>query len=210
MKKFTIMRKEVDLEHSPVLYSEKITAENFRENWKVYNSSWKVEGGWLTGINPENAPGMAILKKKFPGNVMVEFEARTVIPSSHDIDVMWNGEWNEELNRRGMAYIAGIEGWWEGKVGLEKSPEYKLTATTPLFKFTPGKIYRILAGSIDGHLFVRVDGKLLLEVTDPDPIDNRKYTKVGFEAYSSHIQIRNIIIRQIRWKDVEMNYQPEF
>ena len=65
---------------------------------------------------------MIILKKDFPGNVMVEFEARTVKPSTHDINVMWNGEWNDSLNLRGKAYIAGIEGWWEGKVGLEKSP----------------------------------------------------------------------------------------
>ena len=82
------MRKEVDFENSPVLYNEKITPENLKENWKVYNSVWTVENGWLTGKNQENAPGMVILNKSFPGNVMVEFEARTIIPSSHDINVM--------------------------------------------------------------------------------------------------------------------------
>jgi hypothetical protein len=210
MKGFTIMRKEIDIEKSPVLFNDPVTPENFKTDWNTYNSQWWVEDGWLTGKNPENAPGMAILKEDFPGNVMVEFEARTVIPSSHDIDVMWNGEWVDSLNHRGMAYVAGIEGWWEGKAGLEKSPEYKLTATTPLFDFKPGHSYKVLAGSIEGHMFIFVDGKLLLELTDPDPIDNTKYVKVGFEAYCSYIQIRNIVIRQIKWNKLDMKYDPEF
>ncbi len=53
---------------------------------------------------------------------------------------------------------------------------------TPLFPFVPGKIYKIQAGSIDGHCFIFADGKLLLEAMDPDPIDNSRYTKIGFEA----------------------------
>jgi hypothetical protein len=204
------MRKEIDLAGSEVLEVPLLTQETFLEDWRVYNSEWWIEDGWLTGKNPENAPGMAIMKKDFPGNVMVEFEARTVLPSTHDIDVMWNGEWNENLNRRGLAYVAGIGGWWEGKVGLEKSPDYKLTATTPLFDFRPGNTYKILAGSIDGHMFICVNEKLLLELTDPEPIGHSTCAKVGFEAYCSFIQVRNIVIRKIKWEHVEMSYKSEF
>ncbi len=206
----TLMRKVIDVAGSAVLYAEPMTPEHFARDWTVHNAEWRVQDGWLTGKNPANAPGMAILKRDFPGNVMVEFEARTVLPSTHDIDVMWNGEWLDEPNQRGTAYVAGVQGWWTGKVGLERSPTYKLTATTPLFDFEPGRSYRITAGSIEGHMFVFVDGRLLLELTDPDPIDHQKFTKVGFEAYSSHIQVRNVVIRQIAWKPVEMKYAPEF
>ena len=206
----SLMRKEIDLAGSKVLYERLLTSEHLRDDWTTHNGSWWVQDGWLHGRNPENAPGMAILKEDFPGNVMVAFDARTVLPSTHDIDVMWNGEWLEAENKRGTAYVAGIEGWWVGKVGLEKSPAYELTATTPLFDFEPGRIYRILAGSIDGHLFVFVDGRLLLEVTDPQPIDHQRFAKVGFEAYSSHIQVRNISVRQITWKPIESKYTPEF
>ena len=61
----------------------------------------------------------------------MDFYAQTVLPSTHDIDVMWNLSWNEAENLRGVAYVAGIQGWWDGKVGIEKSPEYKLVATAP-------------------------------------------------------------------------------
>ena len=53
---------------------------------------------------------------------------------------------------------------------------------TPLFNFEPGKIYKMQAGSINGHCFILADWKLLLEAMDPNPIDNQKYTKVGFET----------------------------
>jgi hypothetical protein len=205
-----LMRKVIDIKKSTILFNQPITAKSLESDWTIHHSQWTVKDGWLTGKNPGNYPGMAILKKDFPGNVLVEFEARTVKPSTHDINVMWNGEWTDSTDQRGFAYVAGLQGWWTGKVGIEKSPEYKLMTGTPLFQFEPGRIYKIQAGSIDGHCFIFVNGKLLLEVTDPNPIDNKRYTKVGFEAYSSYIQIRNLVIRQISWKAVDMKYAPEF
>ena len=204
------MKKVIDVDASPVLYDEPLIEKSISEQWKVYGGEWKVEEGWLTGKNPENNPGMIICKMNFPGNVLLDFEARTVPPCTHDINVMWNGSWDEKSNRRDIAYVAGLEGWWEGKVGIEKSPEYKLNAGTPLFNFRLGNIYHIQCGSVDGHCFVFADGKLMLEVTDPDPIDYNQHTKVGFEAYCSHIQVRNLVIRQIKWNPIEICYSPEF
>ncbi|NLY43756.1 MAG: hypothetical protein GX066_07280 [Clostridiaceae bacterium] len=205
-----ILKKEIDLDNSPILFDQPVTAESLKKDWDIHHSEWWVEDGWLTGKNPGNHPGMVILKQDFPGNVLVEFEARTVLPSTRDINFMWNGSWDDVKDQRGMAYVAGLQGWWGGKVGIEKSPEYKLNATTPLFDFQPGKIYHIQGGSVEGHCFVFVDGKLLLEVTDPDPIDSQKHTKVGFEAYCSFIQVRNIRIRSICWKHKKVHYEPEF
>ncbi len=210
MKTILLMKKRILVDSSKVLYDKPVTKEEFSSEWDVHQSTWKVKDGWLEGENPENWPGMAVLKQDFPGNVLVEFEAQTILPSSHDINVMWNGEWLPETDQRGLAYVAGLQGWWTGKVGIEKSNEYKFMLGTPLYNFEPGKIYKIQAGSIDGHCFILADDKLLLEGMDPNPIDNQKYTKVGFEAYCSKIRIRNIIIRQISWEAVDMKYEVDF
>ena len=210
MKVIELMKKQIILDSSQVLYNKLVTEEEFATNWTTHHSEWKVDNGWLVGENRGNWPGMAILKQDFPGNVLVEFEAQTLLPYSHDINVMWNGEWLADTDQRGIAYVAGLQGWWTGKVGIEKSNDYKFMVGTPLFGFQPGKIYKIQAGSIDGHCFILADGILLLEAMDPEPIDHQKYTKVGFEAYCSKIAIRNIVIRQIAWKPVEMKYQPDF
>jgi len=207
---FTIMRKKIDPRRSTVLYDDPVGEKMFLSDWKICGGEWKVEGEWITGRNPGNCPGMIVSRFDYPGDVMVEFDARTVPPCTHDIDFMWNGSWDERNNRRGLAYVAGLEGWWEGKAGIEKSPEYKLNAGTALFDFQPGRVYRILGGSVGGHCFLVVDGKLILEVTDPDPIDSDRNAKVGFEAYCSHIQIKNIRIMRIAWEPFEMTYSPEF
>lgn len=210
MNTIELMKKRILLDSSKVLYDQPITADDFDKSWTTHHSKWTVQDGWLEGENPGNWPGMAILKQDFPGNVMVEFEAQTILPSKHDINVMWNGEWLQETDQRGIAYVAGLQGWWTGKVGIEKSNDYKFMVGTPLFNFEPGKIYKIQAGSIDGQCFILADGKLLLEAMDQNPIDNQKYTKIGFEAYCSKIRIRNIKIIQIHWESVDMKYEVDF
>ena len=210
MASLLIMGKEVLFDASPVLYDHPFTPETLAADWQVRGGEWWVEDDWLTGRNPLNAPGMITSRACYFGNVLLDFEARTVLPSTHDIDCMWNGSWNDDTNTRDVAYVAGLQGWWEGKVGVERSPDYRLNAATPLFPFEPGRIYRMQAGSIDGHIFVVVDGRLVLEVADPAPIDSTRYGLVGFEAYASMIQIRRLTIRQITWQPQVQSYAPEF
>jgi hypothetical protein len=143
-----IMRKRIHLDRSELLCRATITSDSLRTDWRIYGGAWSIEDGWLTGKNPDNCPGMIIHRDDFPGNVMVDFEARTVLPCTHDIDFMWNGSWDEATDQRGLAYVGGLEGWWGGKVGIEKSPEYKLNALTPLFPFEPSRSYHIQGGSV--------------------------------------------------------------
>ncbi|QHW35530.1 hypothetical protein GZH47_32095 (plasmid) [Paenibacillus rhizovicinus] len=205
-----LINKQFDPDNCEVLHETRFADEDFREDWRIYGGDWWTEDGWLNGKNMANAPGVIMSKRSFPGNVLIEFEGRTVLPSTHDIDMMWNASWDEQTGQRGAAYVAGIEGWWEGKVGIEKSPGYTLNAATPLFDFDPGRTYRIQAGSIDGHCFVCVDGKLLLELTDHEPIDAQIHTGVGFEAYASFIQIRNLTVRRLSWEPILRSYPDEF
>lgn len=205
-----IMRKRIDLNASPVLYDRSFTQKSFFEDWEVKNAEWWCEEGVFYGKNSLPAPGVIISKKSFPGNVLMDFYGQTVLPSKHDINVMWNLSWNEQTNTRDLSYVAGVQGWWEGKIGIEKSPEYKVIAGTPCPWFVPGKEYHIQAGSINGHCFIFVDGKLQLEMMDPDPIDSVKHNLVGFEAYQSIIRIRNFKLRQIVWQERDLCYSQEF
>lgn len=210
MKNLLIMHKRIDLERSPVLFDRPLSAKRFAEDWEVKSAAWTCEGDALLGRNPAAGPGVIMLRQACPGNVLLDFHARTVLPSTHDIDAMWNFSWDEQKNQRDAAYVAGIQGWWDGKVGLEKSPEYKLVVATPCPWFKPGQEYHIIAGGIDGHCFVFVDGKLQLELLDPDPIDSRQNNHIGFEAYQSMIRISRLTVRQIVWEKREQKYQPEF
>jgi hypothetical protein len=205
-----LIENEIDIAGSQVLFKEHITGENLTSHFDVYNSKWTVEDGWLTGKNPDESAGMAFLKLDFPGNVLLEFECRSVPPSTHDINFIWNGEWSPGLNSCGNGYIGSICGWYTNRIGIEKSPDYRLRATTPNNDFIPGRIYKVQAGNYNGTCFIFIDGKLALEVNDPYPLDSTRYAKVAFCAWSSHIQIKNIIIRRVSCISAEMKYMPEF
>jgi hypothetical protein len=204
------MRKRIDLDASPVLYDRPFTPEVLAEDWEARNAAWECRDGAFWGSNPRPAPGVLFTRQPFPGNVLVEVRARTVLPSTHDIDVMWNMSWDEARGARGISYVAGIQGWWEGKVGIERSPEYALTAAAPCPWFVPGRDYLVQAGSIDGHCFLFVDGLLRLELTDPTPIDSGAHARIGFEAYQSMIRVSGFVVRQISWEPRAMAYPPEF
>jgi hypothetical protein len=210
MSSLLIMRKRIDLASSPVFYDAPFSAQSLSEDWLVRSGQWDCQGDVLMGRNPLPQPGCIELRRPMPGNVLIDFHARTVPPCTHDIDVMWNMTWDEQANRRGVAYVAGVQGWWEGKVGIEKSPEYKLTAAAPSPWFRPGQDYHIQAGSIEGHCFLFVDGQLRLELLDDDPIDSQRHVSVGFEAYQSMIAVWDVTIRRIQWEPRELSYPREF
>jgi hypothetical protein len=209
MADLLIMRKRIDIDASPVLYDRPFTPASFAEDWEYRNSTWECREGAFWGCNPDPTGGVLFTRRSFPGNVLLDFYARTVLPSTHDIDVMWNMSWDETTGARGVSYVAGIQGWWEGKAGIERSPEYKLTATVPCPWFTPGQDFHIQTGSIDGHCFLFVDGVLRLELVDPDPIDSQRHARLGFEAYQSRIRVSRLVVRKIAWEARAMAYAPE-
>ena len=205
-----LMKKHVDLDSLETLYDMTFEEAALRREFDVRGGSWTLEDGTLVGRNRENCPGMIISQQDFFGPVMLDFEARTIPPCTHDINCMWSGSWDYETNTRALAYVVGLEGWWDGKVGFEKSPEYKLNCGTQLLKFEAGRYYHVQCGSICGHIFCVIDGALALEVMDPDPIDQSRYGKVGFEAYCSQIQIRKFSVKRLSYTQKETKYVPEF
>lgn len=154
---------------------------------------------------------MVFAKVGFLGNILLDFHARTVPPCTDDIIFVWNVEgWDYAKNDAGIGYIGGLGGWWAGKIGLERYPECALRASTSLFKLQAGRIYRIQAGNITGYCFIAVDGCVALEVQDPSPLDTNRFNRVGLGVYCSHVQFRDVSIKQIKWNPVLQSYTPNF
>ena len=104
----------------------------------------------------------------------------------------------------------GVEGVREGFVGLEKSSDCSLLAMTDLFDFTPGEVYHVTVGNIGSTLFMAINDRLALSVTDPAPIDVAKYGNVGFEAFCTKVKYRNLKIKKLEYVDDWKTYTPEF
>lgn len=206
-----LIGKEIDDTGSPVLFSEPFSSQSLASHWEVAAGQWQAQDGWLTGILRDNAGGMVFTRARFPGDVMIDFTARTIPPCCNDLNFVWNAEgWDAVQNDCGVGYIGGIGGWWEGKLGLEHYPECRFRSTTSLFPLEAGRTYHVQAGSIGGHCFIVVDGKVALEAADPNPIDTARYNRVGLGVYSSQVQFRDFVVRKIQWNPLQLAYDPNF
>lgn len=205
-----LMKKRIDPDTMEILYDTPFTPESFARDFEVRDGDWHVRDGHLIGESRKNFASMAILRQSFYGPVCLDFYARVLAPCTHDINCMWSGSWDEASNTRALAYVAGIGGWWDGKVGFEKSPDYALNCGTKLMNFDPDHLYHMQCGSIGGHVFVIVDGRLAIEATDPDPIDQSAYGRIGFEAYCTRVAITDFKIRRATYEPLSPQYEPEF
>lgn len=204
-----IMEQEIDLAQSPVIAHGPQDAAALERDWEYQNGVWTVTDGWVCGKHTENSGGILYSRQHYPGNVLLEFEGRTVLPCQNDLNFTWCAAgWDTARNDAGESYIGGLAGWWDGKAGIERYPSCLPRAATPLFPFVGGRLYYIQAGSIDGHCFLFVDGALVLEMFDPHPIT--QYGKVGLGAYASQIQARNFRVRQIVSRPFSQSYTPLF
>ena len=136
-----LMRYLVDSENLPILYDTPVSEAMLANDFEIKGGKWYVEDGWLIGENRESSAAMIMSKNEYFGDVLVEFDAATVLPATRDINVTFHGSWNEEKNTREMGYVFGIEGWWQGLVGFEKSPDYKFVVNTKLFDFVTSDDY---------------------------------------------------------------------
>lgn len=206
-----LIRSRLYPEKMELLYKcDTFTEEIVERDFERKGGKWYVQDGWLVGENRENSAAMIMSKGEYFGDVLVEFDASTVLPATRDINVTWHGTWDEEKNARGIAYVAGIEGWWQGMVGFEKSPVSNYFINTKLFKFEPGRTYHMTAGNIGSDIFIAIDDVLALEIRDPDPIDIMKYGRIGFEAYCTRVRYKNLCVRRAVQEDCFKPYEPEF
>jgi len=196
------MGKEIDLANSKMLFADDFTDTDLSKHWDIGRGNWHVTDGWLEGSYPENGGGLIYTKQNFDCNILMDFEARTVPPSNHDLNFSWSSEgWNAKANNAGKGYIAGMGGWYENKTGIEHFPECKPQAITQAFQLEAGRTYHVQAGSIDGHCFIFVDSKLIIELFDPAPFDTSICGKVGLGVYASHVQFRSLKVYEISWRD---------
>ncbi|MCL2420964.1 MAG: hypothetical protein FWD03_03825 [Defluviitaleaceae bacterium] len=202
-----LLGKKIDLDNSKVVFQDNFSDTDIAKNWEIGRGHWHVNNGWLEGKHLESSGGLIYSRQSFDCNVLMDFEARTVPPSSHDLNFTWCADgWDKATDDVGVGYIAGLGGWYENKTGIERAPEFKLCSLTHAFQLEAGRTYRIQTGSIDGHCFIFVDGKIVIEVFDPDPIDTSKYGRLGFGVYASHVQFRDLKVYDVQWSEWAQSY----
>lgn len=208
MKNIHLLGKMIIWDKCPLLVDYK-PDENWREHWLPKTGTWELEDGCFIGTETGNMGGIMLYKEYFTKNVMLTFTVSTVLPATRDLNAVFCAKWDESTDYLGDSYVCGVNGWYEGKSGLERNAGYgsNLYSTTSSYKYEPGRELRMTCGAIDGHSFMVVDDELVSEMIDPQPIRDGH---VGFSAYCTKLRIKDIQIREIVWEDFPQSYDPEF
>lgn len=195
-----------DLDSSPILLQDPLSN---LDGWiQCGEATWNCEDGALQGATSiGGVHGQIFHPRAFRGDVVMEFDAQTVLPSTHDI-IWW---WHTEIVDRkwGKGYLGGLAGWWRGLAGLEKAPNFTLAALVPMAAFTPGQIYHIVSGSVGARSFLFVDDALLLESLDCGPFPKEHSGHVGFGVYQSRVRITNWTVRAPQFTPIVGHYPEE-
>ena len=204
-REFTILCKKLDLASSEVLY--KFDSFDAAE-WTIVRGTpkWTVSKKKIVGGGPdEQTHGQIFFRKPVKGDVVLEFDARIVPPSYHDIVWFWNVDF--DAKPWGAGYLGCLGGWWSDLAGIEKLPDYTVSSIAPSFSTEPGRKYHVVSGSIDGSHFIFVDGKLVTYFADGAyPKGRPGY--FGFGIYESMAEYSNLTVYRPRWTQIDRAYVP--
>lgn len=206
MKEFHLLGKSIVLDECPVLMDYQ-PGEDWQEYWQVMGGEWTQEDGWLIGAERGNLGGILFSRESYDCDVIFRFTGKTVLPATRDLNALFCAHWNTDTDYLGNAYIVGLNGWYEHKNGIERSPEDGLRALSASYQYQPGEEVEIVTGSIGGHCFLFVDGELVTELIDPHYITGGH---VGFSPYCTKLALKDIKVYQAAWKPLEQSYEPEF
>lgn len=203
---FQILCKKLDLASSEVLYR----FDSFDQaDWKKVcgTPKWKVSQSRITGGSPdEPTHGQIFFRRPVKGDVVMEFDAVIVPPSYHDIVWFWNVDFSAKP--WGGGYLGCLGGWWNDMAGIEKLPDYTVSAIAPSFRTKPGVRYHVVSGSIGGSHFIIVNGRLVTYFADADYPKDRP-GRFGFGIYESMAEYSNLVVYRPKWEQLpEARYVP--
>jgi hypothetical protein len=155
--------------------------------------NWRIENGELHVKGAENHP--LWLLRTLPRDLRVEFDARSESPEG-DIKVELFGDGASHATGdtyTATSYVVVFGGWNNSKNVLARMDEHgEDRVVGKPRKVEPGTTYRFRIERIGGTLTVWVDGELLLQMDDPEPLEGRGHDHFGFNNWQSELWFDNL------------------
>ncbi len=176
------------LDGGTLLFSDTFDRQELGPDWLTRSGRWEIKDGWLHVREGDKNEG-AWLNRPLPERVRVEFDARSL---SDDGDIKFEIFNTEQRHQTG--YIA-ILGGWKNSVSiiarLDEHGEDRLEADARVVK---GKVHRFTAVRTDRTLRWFVDGNLVLQYVDSNPIRGPHF---GFNNWVTDVYFDNLKVFEL-------------
>lgn len=208
MKDILLLGKKIKVEDCEIVLDYDATSDSdFTKLFQVMAGNWYHDGEYLIGEELENKGGILFSKEKFNFNVLLTIEMATILPATRDLNAVWCASWDSNTDYLKEAYVCGLNGWYDNLSGIERCGENGFYTSTSLYEYKLGEFIKMDCGSIGGHCFMYVDGKLITEICDPHPLYEGY---IGISPYCTKLKIKRITVRKIHFSERHQYYEPEF
>lgn len=205
MTKISLVEYEIDLEKSELLYDFQ---NNFSaEDWNIIrgDSDWSVQPNAIRGTykGPE-LHSQIFFNKPVKGDVVMEFDAKLIAPSIHDIIWLWKTSF--EAEPWGEGYLGCLAGWYDDYLGIEKLPDYNARVLGRTYHLESDRNYHIISGTANKHNFIILEGELVCFFTDPAAPSIEKEGFFGFGIYEADAEYSNLKVYRPNLQPKEFGY----
>jgi len=170
-----------------LVYSDDFQRDKLGPDWLSRSGRWEVKDGWLHCRGDRNEG--AWLNVPLPERVRVEFDARS---ESDDGDLKFEIFATEQRHQTG--YIV-IMGGWKNTLSiiarLNEHGEDRMEADASVEK---GRVYHMTAVRTDGALRWFVDGRLVLQYADEEPVRGAYF---GFNDWNADVWFDNLKVSKL-------------
>lgn len=163
----------------------------FTERWRVIGGEWRIEAGGLRQWG--GTPQLLLLRRRVLGDVRIEFTCRQ------------DGHLNDLT-----CFAAARSEWGDGATPVRGGYEFKCggfdNTRTCLYRagqrlfdrrhqpIIRGRSHQIVAQRIQGRLSLALDGEIIFDVVDPEPLSGSDRNALGLFGWEAETLISRIRI----------------
>ncbi|HUU03799.1 MAG TPA: family 16 glycoside hydrolase [Myxococcota bacterium] len=174
---------------APLPFSDDFNRSKLGDNWEG-DPGWSIKDGQVFSAGTQNHP--LWLKARLPDDVTIELDVRTESPS---------GDIKFEIFANGRDHASGyifIFGGWKNTISVIARKDEHGADRMELKRrdqVKPGQTYHMRVVRKDKVIKWYVDGKLLLDYYDSDPLKDPGNDRFAFNNWQSPLYFDNLKIK---------------
>lgn len=163
--------------------------------WNNTGAAWRIVDGRLTVQGARNHP--LWLRQRLPRDVRVEFDARSDSPDGDlKVEIFGDGvSAAQQASYDATSYVVIFGGWRNSLDVLARMDEHgRDRVERPSRRVVPGRVYHFKIERRGQRIAAFVDGTLLVEMNDPEPLEGRGHDHLGFNDWDAPVSFDNLVI----------------
>lgn len=166
--------------------------------WSTTGAPWAIRDGRLSVRGARNRP--LWLRRTLPRDVRIEFDAASTSPEGDiKVEIFGDGVSRAEANHYvATSYVIIFGGWNNSLNVLARLDEHGADRIVgPAMRVEPGRSYHFRIERQGSVLTVAIDGKQVMRLDDPSPLEGRGHDHFAFNNWETPLTFDNLRIEAL-------------